>query len=183
MAEPRLRALSWLYLRIANLTLGGGGPTMAALERELVERRAWLTHEQYGLAFGLARITPGTNMLAFCAGTGFMLRRWWGALLAVLTASVPSAALAVWLAASYAAHDQLIWVRKLMAAVSAAVIGMIASSVYGLVQPQFRPGRRVRTLIVTAAGFALAQGLGWSPIPVIALGAAAGWFWKEAEPQ
>jgi chromate transport protein ChrA len=38
-----LARLSLIFLRISNLTMGGGDPTMAALERELVERRRWLT--------------------------------------------------------------------------------------------------------------------------------------------
>jgi chromate transport protein ChrA len=36
-----LARLSLIFLRISNLTMGGGDPTMAALERELVERRRW----------------------------------------------------------------------------------------------------------------------------------------------
>ena len=67
----------------------------ATLQREMVHVRGWLTLDQYGLAQSLAKITPGTGILAFCAATAWMLRRWAGAVVAVLAASVPCAVFAV----------------------------------------------------------------------------------------
>ena len=57
---------------------------MAALQSELVTRHGWLSREKYGLVYGLARITPGTNILAFCAGTAWELKGWPGAILATV---------------------------------------------------------------------------------------------------
>src|SRR5258708_31517289 len=88
--------MSLLFLRVANLTFGGGDPTMAALQRELVVTRGWMTAESYGLIYSLARATPGTNVLAFCAGVGWQLARFRGAIAAVFSASIPCAAAAVW---------------------------------------------------------------------------------------
>jgi len=67
---PTLRQLTGVFFRIGNTTFGGGLPTMAALQREFVEQHHWLTPEDYALAFSLARITPGTNVIAFCAASG-----------------------------------------------------------------------------------------------------------------
>src|SRR5207237_9842371 len=84
--------MSLLFLRVANLTFGGGDPTMAALQRELVVTRGWMTAERYGLIYSLARASPGTTVLAFCAGVGWQLARFRGAFAAVLRASIPCAA-------------------------------------------------------------------------------------------
>ena len=70
---PSLRRLFLIYARVSNLTFGGGDPTMAALQSELVASRGWLSPDKYALVYGLARITPGTNILAFCAGTAWYL--------------------------------------------------------------------------------------------------------------
>ncbi len=96
MTAFSLRRLALLFLRVGNLTFGGGDPTMAALQRELVVSRGWLTPDRYGLIYSLARATPGTNLLAFCAGIGWQLARLRGALAAVLSASIPCAAAVVW---------------------------------------------------------------------------------------
>ena len=58
---------------------------MAALQREF-DRRGWIDADQFAIAFGLARITPGTNIVAFCAATGWYLGGIAGAMVAVLTA-------------------------------------------------------------------------------------------------
>src|SRR6185503_16479445 len=92
MQSFSLRRLVLLFLRVGNLTFGGGDPTMAALQRELVVSREWISAERYALIFGLARATPGTNLLAFTAGVGWQLARWRGALLAVVAGSIPCAA-------------------------------------------------------------------------------------------
>ena len=68
--KPALARLAGVFLRIGNTTFGGGDPTMAALQRELVDRQAWLTAEDFALAYSLARITPGTNVVAFCVAVG-----------------------------------------------------------------------------------------------------------------
>src|SRR5579871_5626486 len=99
--KPTLLSLGWLYLRIGNTTFGGGTPTMAALQRELTERKNWITQEDFALAYSLARITPGTNILAFCAATASRILSFPGALLAVLAVTVPSAVLAVLISTGY----------------------------------------------------------------------------------
>src|SRR5581483_6974984 len=68
--DATLARLTAVFFRIGNTTFGGGDPTMAALRRELVERKEWLTDEDYATAFALARVTPGTNVVAFCAAAG-----------------------------------------------------------------------------------------------------------------
>ncbi len=84
MPAPTLRKLTGVFLRVGNTTFGGGLPTMAALQRELVEENKWLSMEDYALAFSLARVTPGTNVIAFCAATGARIMGWRGALAATL---------------------------------------------------------------------------------------------------
>ena len=92
MPAPTLRKLTGVFLRVGNTTFGGGLPTMAALQRELVEDNHWLSLEDYALAFSLARVTPGTNVIAFCAAAGARIMGWRGALAATLAETGPSAA-------------------------------------------------------------------------------------------
>ena len=76
------------FVRYANLTFGGGSATIAVLHREIVARRRWIDQDQFNLLFALSRLTPDTNLLAFCAGIVWMLRRCGGAVVALLSASV-----------------------------------------------------------------------------------------------
>lgn len=180
IGQPRLASLTSLFIRIGNLTWGGGDPTMAALQRELVEKRAWLTAEQYGLAYSLARVTPGTNVLAFCAAGGWLMRRWWGAILAVFAASVPSALVAAWLLVGYRSAERYPLVKAAFATIASAVAGMMLAGVLLLVKPQWRTGTRARVLLIATLSFTLAHGLSFPPIPILAAAALAGYYWKES---
>src|SRR3954469_5434568 len=92
---PTLKILTSTFFRIGNTTFGGGYVTIGMLAREFVERRRWLSSADFDLAFALARVTPGTNSIAFCAAVGSLMRGWVGALAAVLASTLPSALLAV----------------------------------------------------------------------------------------
>ncbi|MCA2963362.1 MAG: chromate transporter [Acidobacteriaceae bacterium] len=84
MKVRRVGALTALFFRSGSLTLGGGSSIQAVLQREMVERRRWLSEAEFGLIYGLARFTPGTNVLACTAARGWRRFRcrhrwwWWG---------------------------------------------------------------------------------------------------------
>jgi Chromate transporter len=88
-AEPNLVQIADVFTRYANFTLGGGSATVAVMHRELLDKRRWVTADDFALCFALARLTPGTNLLAFCTGIGWVLRRMPGAVVALLAASIP----------------------------------------------------------------------------------------------
>lgn len=166
--------VSWLqflleFARAGNVTLGGGQPMIAELQRRVITERRWLPPEDFGLLYSIARITPGTNILAFIAAMGARLRGTSGGVVAVVAGSLP-AAVVIWLMAvfydTWAANP---WVAAAMAGAMAAVVALILSSAWQL----FSPLRR-RPLLVALAVAALVLGVTnqLSPV-VILLGGAA----------
>jgi chromate transporter len=89
MSQPTLGQIGSVFARYANLTLGGGSATTAVIHGEIVSKRLWVSEEQFALSFALGRLTPGTNLLAFCVGIGWILRKWSGAIVALVAASIP----------------------------------------------------------------------------------------------
>jgi chromate transporter len=173
--------LTALFLRICNLTFGGGDPTMAALQRELLDRRGWITQEQYGLTYSLARITPGTNMLAFCAGTAWHVAGWWGAVLAVLASTLPSAALVVWLTYEYGVVQRNPLAMGAIDGIIASAVGMMAAGAWQLALPHLKRGMWLRTVVLVTASAALGMFTSRSPIEILALAALVGAFWRAPE--
>ncbi len=179
MVAPRLLSVGWIFGRIANLTFGGGDPTMAALGRELVEARGWLTRERFALAFSLGRITPGTNMLAFCAGAGWYLSGWRGALTAVLAAALPPGMLIVWFAYAYDSWKANPLAQGAIHGVLAAAVGMMLAGAWLLVRPRLKAGHRLRAIVLVAGAAILSLGFDVAPVKVLALTALAGYCWRE----
>jgi chromate transporter len=185
MKSFSLGRLTAVFGRVGNLTFGGGDPTMAALYSELVTTRQWLAPETYGLVYALARITPGTNLLAFCAGAAWELGGWAGALLAVLAAAVPAAVCVVLLTLGYQAWQHNAVAMAAIAGTLAAAVGLMATSAWQLLAPSLvtRDWRRTaRALAMAGAAVWLPLGFGMSPVAVLGLAAVAGFLWQEPKP-
>ena len=135
MPAPTLRKLPGVFLRVGNTTFGGGLPTMAALQRELVEDNRWLSLEDYALAFSLARVTPGTNVIAFCAATGARIMGWRGALAATLAETGPSAVLAILMTQGYESWRSNTWVVPGVAGTIAPRAGSMCASPWPMRRP------------------------------------------------
>jgi len=180
METPTLGRVARAFFRIGNTTFGGGDTTMAALQREFIDRRRWITQEDYAIAFSLARITPGTNVVAFCAALGARVAGWRGAIAGVLAETAPSAAIAVLITWGYEAWRRNPTVRAAIVGASAAVAGMMFASVWLLMRPHFDGVRRaLRAFLYFGAAFAAAWKFGVSPLAIIAIAAAAGFAWKD----
>jgi chromate transporter len=178
--EPlSLARMTALFTRVGNLTFGGGDPTMAALQAELIASRGWLSREQYGLIYGLARVIPGTNLLAFCAGAGWRMLGWPGAVGAVMGVAAPSAFLVVMFTHWYQALRANPLAMAAVEGTLAAAAGMMAAAVWQLLRPHLKRGRWVRASILYAASLALSFGLGVSPVPLLAGAFAAGLVWEQ----
>jgi len=172
--KPSLPALTRLYLKIGNTTFGGGDPTMAMLQRELIGR-GWITREDFALAYSLARVTPGTNVLAFCAATGARILGLTGAFAAVLAVTAPSAILAVLLTRGFEQGRAHPWAMAAIGGTVAAVSGMMWASVWSLVKPYVG----LRALLFTGGAFLAAWKFHVTPVPVILVAALAGYAWTE----
>ena len=179
-SPPTLRKLTGIFLRVGNTTFGGGVPTIAALQRELVDQRRWLSPEDYALAFSLARVTPGTNVIAFCAAAGARILGFRGALAGALSETVPSAVLAILITQGYETWRTSTWAMAAVGGTTAAVAGMMWSSIWSLVRPQFRDRMSaVRGLVITLGAFAAIARFGLSPLSIIGLAALVGLLWTE----
>ncbi len=182
MPRPTLRQLTWVFFRVGNSTFGGGLPTMAALQREFVEREKWLTPEDYGLAFSLARITPGTNVIAFCAATGAQMLGFAGALAGALGETAPSAILAVLITQGYETWRSNPLVLAAIAGTIAAVVGMMWSSIALLVKPYIHSSQGiVRAVPIVLGAFLALYTFHLTPLPIVGLAALLGLLWPDAE--
>jgi chromate transporter len=173
---PTLAEITRLFGTYGNIAFGGGNPTMAVLHREMVDRRKWLTVDTIGIAYGLARVTPGTNLLAYCAAAGWLLRGIPGATLALLAASVPCSAVATVITALYE-----LWSgnRVLEAALSGAMAGAVAvmaGAGWTLVRPYFRLVPRLQAVLLIVGSSVLGI-LSVAPLRVMLAAALIGLLW------
>ena len=153
---------------------------MAALQRELVHQKHWLTREEYALAYSIARVTPGTNIIAFCAASAARILGLAGVLLAVLVETAPSSVLAVLLTVGFESWRKNALMLAALGGTVAAVTGLMWASVYLMVRPHLGSFVRLaRVALLGGGAFAALWKLQVSPLIVIAVAALIGFMWKD----
>ncbi|MFB0934666.1 MAG: chromate transporter [Propionivibrio sp.] len=119
------KSLSDLSLTLTGLALQGFGGVLAVVQHELVERKRWLTKEEFVEEWAVAQILPGPNVINLCLMIGSRYFGWRGALaalagmLCVPTVGVLALAVAY---ARYGAHPVAIGALRGMGAIAAGLI-------------------------------------------------------------
>ena len=173
-ARPTLFGLADVFIRYGNITLGGGSATIAVLRRELLERRRWISEDDFTVSFALARLTPGTNLLAFCTGVGWLTRGLPGAIISLLAGSIPCAAMVVAATALFSLWQHVGWAQAAIHGAVAAAVAVTVKTCWTIAHPFVRKGTRLRVGLVAGAAFVLDIGAGLSPIEVLLLAAILG---------
>ena len=180
-ARPPLAQIASVFARYANFTLGGGSATVAVLHREILEQRHWVRPPTFNLCFALARLTPGTNLLAFCTAIGWWLRGFAGAAVALLAASVPCTIIVV-LATSLFTHWQdNRWAQAAIHGAVAAAVAITVNTCWTIAHPFFKSQARLRAALIAAAAFALHVFLGIAAIEVLLIAGVVGAFLRAHE--
>jgi chromate transporter len=175
----QLKELGLVMTRYGGLTFGGGGPTIAALEHETVDRRGWLSREHFRIAFALSRVTPGTNLLAFCTAVGWQSHGTAGAVVALIASSLPCSIVTVALTIVFEALETNRWAVIAIQGASASAIGIIAASCWHLVEPHMLPGTRLRAVLLVV-GALLLHIAGVPPLRILLLAAIVGAIWRNS---
>jgi chromate transporter len=184
-SSPSVRKLTEIFFRIGNTTFGGGYVTIGMLGRELVDTRRWISPERFDLAFALARVTPGTNLIAFCAAIGALICGVAGAIGAVVALTLPSSALAVLITQGFEAWQGN---RIAMAAIGgtvAAVAGMMWATIWVILKPHVGGmtlngmTRTLQVVLISGAAFLASWRFHVTPLPIILVGTLIGFLWKD----
>jgi len=186
-SSPSVRKLTEIFFRIGNTTFGGGYVTIGMLGRELVDTRRWISAEKFDLAFALSRVTPGTNLLAFCAAVGALICGVTGAVAAVFALTLPSSALAVLIMQGFESFQGN---RIAMAAIGgtvAAVAGMMWSTIWIILKPHVGGATwrgmtgNLQVVLIAGGGFVASRMFGLTPLPIILAGTLVGFLWMDTK--
>jgi len=115
-------------------TFGFGGPValVGFMHRDLVEKRKWISEEEYNLGLALSQIMPGPLAAQLAIAIGYFQHGVLGATLVGLAFIVPSFLMVVTISLAYLAYGGLWWMQALFYGIGAAVIGIIAIAAYKL---------------------------------------------------
>ena len=115
-------------------TVGFGGPIALAgrMQQDLVDKRGWVSHEDYVEGLALAQLAPGPLAAQLAMYLGFVRAGWWGTTWVGIAFVLPSFLMVLGLSAAYMRYGGLSWMQAVFYGVGAAVIGIIARSAWKL---------------------------------------------------
>lgn len=185
LPRPQPQSLSDLFFSFSILALQGFGGVLAVVQRELVEKKKWMTNEEFVEEWAVAQIMPGPNVVNLSVMIGERYFGWRGALaglagmLTFPTLVVLGAAL---LYAHFAQNPQVAGALRGMAAVAA---GMVAATAFKLAAPlKKHPLGQGLCALLAALCFAMVGLLHWPlgwVVPGLGLVACA-LTWRKLKP-
>ncbi len=120
------------FLKLGATGFGGPVALVGYMHRDLVEKRKWISEEDYKEGLALAQLAPGPLAAQLAIYLGYVDYKIIGATLAGLAFVLPSFLMVVVLGYAYVRFGGLPWMQSVFYGVGAAVIGIIAISSYKL---------------------------------------------------
>ncbi len=132
--RPSLAAFTAYFLRLG--TFGFGGPIALAgyMQRDLVEKRGWITKDEYVKGLALAQLAPGPLAAQLAIYLGWARGGILGATLVAIAFVLPSFLMVIAISVAYVQFGGLEWMQSAFYGIGAAVIAIILRSAYKLVK-------------------------------------------------
>jgi chromate transporter len=130
--DPRLWELAREFTRLGLTAFGGPAAHIAIMQREFVDRKAWLSRERFVDLLGLSSLLPGPSSTEVALGIGFERARWTGLLIAAFGFIVPASLIVLAIAIVYDQLGSLAWVNDLLYGMSPVVIALITHAMVKL---------------------------------------------------
>ena len=137
--EPRARpeSLADLFVSFTLLALQGFGGVLAVVQREMVEKKRWMTREEFVEEWAVAQIMPGPNVVNLSLMIGsryFGFKGAMAALAGMLAAPLVIVLVLALLYAQFAGHPGVQGALRGMSAVAAGLIAATGLKLFGALQ-------------------------------------------------
>ena len=141
--HPHPRSLTDLFVSFTVLALQGFGGVLTVVQRELVEKKRWLTREEFVEEWAVAQVMPGPNVVNLAlmiGGRHFGIKGAMAALAGIITVPLFLVLLLALIHAQFASHAGVASALRGMGAVAAGLIaatgfklaGALSSNVLGV---------------------------------------------------
>lgn len=132
--HPHPQSLTDLFVSFTLLALQGFGGVLAIVQRELVEKKRWMTREEFIEEWAVAQVMPGPNVVnltLMIGGRYFGVKGALAALAGILTVPLILVLLLALLYAQFADYPGVAGALRGMSAVAAGLIAATGLKLFG----------------------------------------------------
>ena len=150
MNEPSIKQTTKVWAKIGLLSFGGPAGQIALMHRELVEKRSWLTEQQFLNALNFCMLLPGPEAMQLATYAGWKTHGEKGGLIAGLLFVIPGALVILALSLIYAVFGKVPLVEAAFLGIKAAVLAIVLEA---LIKVSKRAAKTANFLWIAAAAF------------------------------
>jgi chromate transporter len=163
-----------IFFKIGLFTIGGGYAMIPLIQDELVDKRKWITKDEFIDLMAVAQSAPGIFAVNIAIFIGFKLRSYRGALATALGTIMPSFLIILAIALFFQQFKQYQVVENIFKGIRPAVVALIAAPTFSMAKTAKINRGNVWIPVVSALLIWL---LGVSPIYIIIAAGVGGFLY------
>ncbi|MGY8661655.1 chromate transporter [Bradyrhizobium sp. UFLA05-109] len=144
-----------LFTAFARMSLAGFGGVLVFARRAIVEDHRWMTADEFNETFALCHFLPGPNIVNLSMVFGSRLRGLAGGVAAFAGLLAPPTLIMTALAVLYAHFGELEVLRRTLAGVSCAAVGLLIAVVFRMMAPLLRRADAIALVLMAAVFVAI----------------------------
>jgi chromate transporter len=130
--QPPLTELARLFLKLGTFSFGGPAAHIALMRHEVVERRRWLTEQEFLDLLGATNLIPGPNSTEMAIHIGHRRAGMPGLLVAGTCFILPAMVIVSVLAWVYVRFGAMPEARALLTGITAVIIAIVIHAIWAL---------------------------------------------------
>ena len=162
------------FLKVGAFTLGGGYAMVPIMEREVVDKHAWLNREDFLNILAVSQAMPGLFAMNMASHIGHKRFGVWGGIVGTMGVALPSIVAILIIAMFFQTFKDNIYVEKIFRGIRPAVVALIASPVFTMAKTARITLRNVWIPVLSCLLIWL---LGVSPVWVILVAGIGGYLY------
>lgn len=162
------------FFKIGLFTIGGGYAMVPLIEEEVVNKKHWISKEEFLDLLAISQSVPGVFAVNFSIFIGYKLKRFRGALSLALGAILPSFLIILAIALFFHQFKEYEAVENIFKGIRPAVVALIAAPTFSMAKSAKINRYNVWIPIVSALFIWL---MGVSPVYIIAIAGIGGFIY------
>lgn len=162
------------FFKIGLFTIGGGYAMVPLIEEEVVNKKHWISKEEFLDFLAISQSVPGVFAVNFSIFIGYKLKKFRGALSLALGAILPSFLIILAIALFFHQFKEYEAVENIFKGIRPAVVALIAAPTFSMAKSAKINRYNVWIPIVSALFIWL---MGVSPVYIIAIAGIGGFIY------
>lgn len=167
-----MRELFLAFFKLGWTAFGGPAAHIGLMEREFIEKRGWVSRQDFLDLIGFTNLIPGPNSTELALAVGYLKAGYKGLFLAAIGFIFPAFLITLSLAIVYVHYGDVSWMEAIFSALMPVILAVIFSALYRFSKNFITsPMSIVIGIAATAASL-----LGITELPILLAGALSMWL-------